>query len=53
MSSIDYLEKLAVVIAGERTEWSPTVKLILAAIIALLVMSPAILGLYWEVLLPK
>lgn len=53
MSSIDYLERLVVVIAGERTEWSHTVKLILASIIALLVMSPAILGLYWEMLLPK
>lgn len=53
MSRIEYLERAAMVIAGERTEWSPTVKLILAAIIALLAMSPAILGLYWEMLLPK
>ncbi len=52
MSSIEYLER-AVVVKGERTEWSPTVKLTLASIIALLVISPAVLGLYWEMLLPK
>jgi hypothetical protein len=38
---------------GEKTEWSPTVKLILAFILGLLALSPAILGIYWEWLLPR
>ncbi|MCL4504365.1 MAG: hypothetical protein M1438_21280 [Deltaproteobacteria bacterium] len=52
MSRIEYLER-PLVVKEERTAWSPTVKLILASIIALLLLSPAVLGLYWEMLLPK
>jgi len=37
----------------EPTGWWPTVKLILAFILGLLVLSPAILGLHWEMLLGK
>ncbi len=40
-------------VKGEQQGWSPTAKLIFAFIIALLLLSPAILGIYWEVLLPK
>jgi len=44
-------------IGGEQKEWSPTVKIILPVILAVilgfLVLSPAILGIYWETLLPK
>ncbi len=36
---------------GERREWSPTVKLILAFILGLLALSPAILGIHWETIL--
>ena len=36
----------------EKTEWSPKAKLILAFILGFLVLSPAILGLYWERFLP-
>lgn len=35
----------------EKTEWSSTVKLILAFVLAVLALSPAILGIYWELLL--
>lgn len=35
-----------------REEWPPAIKLILAFVIGLLLLSPAILGLYWEILLP-
>ncbi len=36
----------------EKTEWSPKAKLILAFVLGLLALSPAILGIYWELLLP-
>ena len=52
MSRSGYLEDTAWV-QGERREWSPTVKLILAFILGLLALSPAILGIYWEMLLAK
>jgi len=52
MSGNEYLEGTAWV-QGEQTEWSPTVKLILAFILGLLALSPAILGIYWEMLLPQ
>lgn len=52
MSRIEYAER-PVWVKGERTEWSPTVKIVLGVILSLLVLSPAILGLYWELLLPK
>ena len=51
MSRSDYLETTAWV-KGERKQWSPTVKLILAFILGLLALSPAILGIYWQHLLP-
>jgi hypothetical protein len=51
MSHIDYLDHPSVM-AGERTPWSPPVKLVLAFIIGLLLLSPAILGIHWEALLP-
>jgi hypothetical protein len=52
MSSIGYLKRQAWV-KGEPKEWSPTVKMILGFILSVLVLSPAILGLYWELLLPR
>ena len=52
MSQSGYLES-AVWVAGEKKQWSPTVKLILAFIIGMLALSPAILGIYWELLLPR
>jgi hypothetical protein len=50
MSRIEYVESTAWV-KGEKKQWSPLVKLILAFIIGLLALSPAILGIYWELLL--
>ena len=52
MSHSKYLEG-AVWEKGEKTQWSPKAKLILAFIIGFLALSPAILGIYWELLLPK
>ena len=52
MSRSKYLEGTAWV-KGERAKWSPTVKLILAFVLGFLALSPAILGIYWEFLLPK
>ena len=40
-------------VKGEKKHWSPMVKIILAFIIGLLALSPAILGLHWELLLPR
>jgi hypothetical protein len=40
-------------VKGEKKHWSPTAKLILAFILGLLALSPAILGLHWELLLPR
>jgi hypothetical protein len=37
----------------EKTEWTPKAKLILAFALGFLALSPAILGIYWEWLLPK
>jgi hypothetical protein len=34
---------------GERKKWSPSGKLIVAFIIGVLALSPAILGIYWEI----
>jgi len=36
----------------EETRGSPTAKLILAFILGLLALSPAILGIHWELILP-
>ena len=52
MSRSEYLESIPLV-ERERQEWSPTVKLVLAFVIGFLLLSPAILGLHWESLLPK
>ena len=52
MSCSKYLETTACV-KGEKKQWSPRVKLILAFILGLLVLSPAILGIYWQLLLPR
>ena len=52
MSDIGYLESQAWA-EGEQKEWSPKVKMVLGIILSLLVLSPVILGLYWEILLPK
>ena len=52
MSHSEYFEGSAWV-KGEKKQWSPTVKLILAFILGLLVLSPAILGIHWELLLPR
>ncbi len=50
MSRSDYLEGTAWE-QGEQTQWSPTVKLILAFILGLLALSPATLGFHWEMIL--
>ena len=52
MNRTEYLETAAWV-KGEKKQWSPTVKMALAFILGLLVLSPAILGIYWELLLPR
>lgn len=52
MSRGEYLEGMTWM-QGEQREWSPTVKLILAFILGLLALSPAVLGIHWELLLPK
>ena len=51
MSRSDYLETTAWE-KEEKKHWSPTVKMILAFVLGLLVLSPAILGIYWQLLLP-
>lgn len=40
-------------VPAQRPAWPPAVKLFLAFVAALALLSPAILGLYWEILLPK
>ena len=52
MSYSKYLEDAAWM-KKEKTEWSPKAKLILAFIMGFLALSPAILGIYWELFLPK
>jgi hypothetical protein len=52
MSRSDYLETPAWV-KGEKKHWSPAAKLILAFILGVLALSPAILGIYWQLLLPR
>jgi hypothetical protein len=51
MSRNEYLETTAWV-KGEKKQWSPTVKILVAFVLGLLALSPAILGLYWQHLLP-
>ena len=50
MSRTEYFE--GSMVERDRREWSPTAKLVLAFIIGLLLLSPAILGIHWEALLP-
>jgi len=40
-------------VKGEKKPWSPKVKIILAFVLGLLALSPAILGIYWQLLLPR
>ncbi len=51
MSRIEHVERLAWV-KRERRELSPVIKVVLGIIFSVLVLSPAILGTYWELLLP-
>jgi hypothetical protein len=51
MSRSEYFEGAWV--KGEKKQWSPQATLILAFILGLLALSPAILGIYWELLLPR
>jgi hypothetical protein len=51
MNRTEYLETSAWV-KGEKKRWSPTVKLILAFVLGLLVLSPAVLGLHWQHFMP-
>lgn len=51
MSHHEYVEG-AVWVKEERQGWSSTAKLVLAFIVGFLLLSPAILGIHWERLLP-
>ena len=51
MSTNEQVEGM-VWVRKERRGWPPSLKLILAFVIGLLALSPAILGLHWEKLLP-
>ena len=50
MSTSEYVGGI-VWVQEEKQGWSPRVKLILAFVIGLLALSPAILGIHWEMLL--
>jgi hypothetical protein len=50
MSRSEYFE--GALVKGEKKHWSPKVQIILAIFLGALVLSPAILGLYWQRLLP-
>lgn len=52
MSRSEYLET-APWVKGGKNLWSPTLKIILAFVLGLLALSPAILGIYWQHLLPR
>jgi hypothetical protein len=52
MSRPGYLDA-PIVVPAHRPAWPPAVKLFVAFVAALALLSPAILGLYWEILLPK
>ncbi len=52
MSRLEYLELMAGV-KKERKKWPPAVKVILAFILGLLLLSPAILRIYWNMFLSK
>jgi hypothetical protein len=51
MNRTEYLETSAWV-KGEKKQWSPTVKMILAFVLGLLALSPALLGLHWQHVMP-
>jgi hypothetical protein len=53
MSALHDYVKGHIWVQGEQQGWPPAAKLILAFILGFLVLSPAILGLYWEVVLGK
>jgi len=40
-------------VKGEKKQWSPKAKIILAFVLGMLMLSPAILGIYWQYLLPR
>jgi hypothetical protein len=50
MTTNEYVER-NIWVKRERQEWPPAAKLILAFILGFVLLSPAILGLYWEVFL--
>ena len=52
MSRTEFLDDPLLVV-GEKKVWSPKVKLILAFLDGALLLSPAILGSYWEAILSK
>ena len=52
MNRTEYLETSEWV-KGEKKQWSPRAKIILAFILGMLVLSPAVLGIYWQLLLPR
>jgi hypothetical protein len=52
MSRSGYMEGTTWVRGGKK-EWPPTVKMVLAFIVGFLALSPAILGIYWEMFLSK
>lgn len=51
MSHQEYVERIAL-FKREKKGWSPTVKMVLAFVLGFLALSPAILGIHWERLLP-
>jgi hypothetical protein len=52
MSRSEYLDG-TVWVEKAKQQWSPTAKIILAFILGFLALTPAILGIYWEMILPK
>jgi hypothetical protein len=52
MSRPGYLDP-PVVVPAKRAAWPPGAKLLLAFVAALALLSPAVLGLYWEIFLPR
>ncbi len=52
MSRIGYLDE-APPVGGEQTPWPHFLKMLLAYLIAILLLSPALLGHHWEWFLPE
>lgn len=42
-----------VCLPARKAVWPPAIKLIVAFVVGLLMLSPAILGLYWEIILGR